>query len=89
MMHDILEQALERRTWEVVALCEEKNDETYKSLVAVLKKLRNHVPLELIDELNSIEDLFVQKNTDVVIMAHQMGINDYRNFINKFKNYCS
>ncbi|MNW59551.1 hypothetical protein D3C74_374720 [compost metagenome] len=85
MIHDILAPALEKRTWEVVAICEEKSEDTHNHLLETIKKIKNQAPLELINDLNVIEDLFIQKNTETILLAYQMGIEDYKKLISTLK----
>lgn len=75
MLKEYLEQAIEKRVWEVVSICEEENKNLYDEFAVTLNKLKKHVPLELIDDLNKMEDIFLQKGS-AVKTSYEAGFND-------------
>jgi hypothetical protein len=75
MLKEWLEPAIEKRVWEVVELCEEENKWLYDEFSITLNKLKKHIPLELIDDLNKMEDIFLQKGS-AVKTAYEAGFND-------------
>lgn len=87
MINEFIEPALKRRAWEVVKVCEEQNKEVFAELESVLKKLRRYAPLELIDDLHTVEDLFVRKQTEAVINAHRIGFEDCKELCREIKSF--
>lgn len=76
MISDLLEPALEKRAWEVVQICEDTNKEVFKNFELIIKRLRKYAPIELMNDINAVEDLFIQKHTSMVLQAHKIGFDD-------------
>lgn len=81
MINEIITTALEKRKWEVVTTCEEANKDTFDEFHSLLKKMKKHVPLDLVPDLHKIEDFYIQVNTDAVLSAYQLGFEDCRKLI--------
>lgn len=87
MIDDIIESALKRRSWEVVKICEESNRDLFKEFESILKKLKRYAPIELIEDIHTLEDLFIRKQTESVIQAHRLGFEDCRSLSREFKKF--
>ncbi|ARF67001.1 hypothetical protein B7C51_03060 [Paenibacillus larvae subsp. pulvifaciens] len=75
MLMEWLDPALEKRTWEIVEICERENIDLYKKFDYHLGKLKRSVQFDSIDDLQILEDLFIQKNL-VVKLAYRIGFDD-------------
>ncbi|KZS48136.1 hypothetical protein AWU65_20485 [Paenibacillus glucanolyticus] len=84
MLIEWIEPAKERRIWEVVEHCEEEHKEYYDRFNVVLNKLKKHVPLHMVDDLNMLEDIFLQKNSSLYT-AYNFGFEDALKLIKELR----
>ncbi|MBX4149491.1 hypothetical protein [Paenibacillus lautus] len=75
MLLEWIEPAKEKRIWEVVRMCEDEHKEYYDQFNEALNRLRKHVPIHAMDDLNRLEDLFLQKNSSLNT-AYNYGFGD-------------
>lgn len=75
MLTDWLALAVEKRTWEVVKICEDDNQSLFDELNIVLDRVKNNNSTNRIDEVREIEELFVRKNL-IVQKAYRIGFRD-------------
>ncbi|KKO51945.1 hypothetical protein [Paenibacillus sp. DMB20] len=75
MLIEWIEPAKEKRVWEVVRICEDENKEFYDQFYEALNKLRKHVPYHVMEDLNKLEDVFLQKNSSLYT-AYNYGFKD-------------
>ncbi|MEV2908508.1 hypothetical protein [Paenibacillus larvae] len=76
MLLEWMDVALEKRIWEIVEICERENSELYKKFDYHLKRLKRNVQSDSIEDLQILEDLFVQKNLVVMMLAYRIGFGD-------------
>ncbi|CAM3706597.1 MULTISPECIES: hypothetical protein [Paenibacillus] len=86
MLIEWLEPAKEKRIWEVVEQCEEENKEYYDRFNRILCKLKKHVPLYMVDDLNKLEDIFLQKNSSLRT-AYNCGFQDGLKISKELRDY--
>lgn len=87
MIDSIIEPALKKRSWEVVKICEESNGELFKEFELILKRLKRYAPIELIEDLHTIEDMFIRRHTEMVLEAHRLGFEDCRSLNRELKEF--
>lgn len=75
MLAEWIEPAKEKRLWEIVKICEEENNEFYDQFNETLCRLKKYVPLHVVDDLNRLEDIFLQKNSSLR-KAYNLGFDD-------------
>lgn len=75
MLMEWLEPAIEKRTWEVLELCEDENKELISIFTKKINELKNKMPASVSKELNELEEIFIQKNL-VVRTAYRIGFED-------------
>lgn len=87
MIDNIIEPALKKRSWEVVKICEESNKELFGEFEMILKKLKRYAPIELMEDLHTIEDLFLRRHTEMVLEAHRLGFEDCRSLNRELREF--
>ncbi|MFB0841740.1 MULTISPECIES: hypothetical protein [Paenibacillus] len=75
MLMEWLEPAIEKRTWEVLEICEDENKELISIFTQKINELKNKMPASISKELNELEEIFIQKNL-VVRTAYRIGFED-------------
>ncbi|MEK3776592.1 hypothetical protein MHB43_20135 [Paenibacillus sp. FSL H8-0317] len=85
MLKGWLEPAIEKRLWEVVTICEDENKELYDDFNVTLNRLKKYIPLELIDDLNKLEDIFLQKGSSIKT-AYRTGFDDGLTLAQELRN---
>ncbi|MEK5061690.1 hypothetical protein ACFSVM_00550 [Paenibacillus shunpengii] len=76
MVDQILREVLDRRSQEIVEICEREHLELYKLFSETLENMREHMPEHLYHKTGLLEDLFLHSNIQLIKTAHKLGYQD-------------
>lgn len=76
MVDQILREVLDRRSMEIVEICEREHLELYKLFSETLENMRQHMPEHLYNKTGMLEDIFLHSNIQLIKTAHKLGYHD-------------
>ncbi|MCM3128091.1 hypothetical protein ACFQ3J_15800 [Paenibacillus provencensis] len=87
MVEQMIKDVLERRSQDIVEICEKEHNDLYQLFSETLETIKDQTPDKLDNSIGLLEDLFLQSNTRVMKTAYKIGFKDAQVINKEFINF--
>ncbi|MFD1136616.1 hypothetical protein PUW24_11395 [Paenibacillus urinalis] len=87
MVEQMMKDAFEKRSQDIVEICEKEHNNLYMLFRETLEAINNQTPDQLDNSLGLLEDLFLHSNTRVMKTAYKIGFKDAQAINKEFINF--
>ncbi|GIO83453.1 hypothetical protein J25TS5_03850 [Paenibacillus faecis] len=86
MIKEAINTIVEKKSWEVVKLCETVTSDVDVEINELMKTIKKSAPIEVFERILEIEDLYTQRQTEVVKLAYNKGFDNGLHLYKELKN---